>query len=210
MATNAEYLRGVPIFRQIADRSLARFAESCTRMQLEPEQVLIEEGDAGFAMYVVVSGRVRIERLTASGEVQVLGVRGTGEVIGEMSLIDGRPREARVIAISRCKLLVLHHAQFAELIQQEPSASLAIMQSLSLRLREADNVLLSLRSQEVHERLLEYLKRNAVEGFVILSMTQTALAEHLGCKRETVSRAFTFLEKEGLIQRESRSSVRLV
>lgn len=205
MPTNAEYLREVPLFSRLGNASLERFAQSCTRFKLDPDETLIEEGDSASAMYILISGRVRVERITPSAETQVLGIRGPGEVIGEMSLIDGRPREARVVASTGCKFLVLHRASFSELIRSEPTAALAVMESLSLRLREADSILLSMRSHEVHERLLDFLRRHAdSSGNLTLNLTQSALADHLGCSRESVSRAFAFLASNNDISRHGK------
>lgn len=209
MATNADYLRKVTIFRDVAAADLESFADACVRKRLEPGEALTLEGAEGSALYVLLSGKVRIEKSSTTGP-QVLGERGPGEVIGEMALIDGLPRSARAEAVTECKLLVLYQADFQRLVLKQPTASLAIMRTLSMRLREVGDTLVARQSQEVHERLLVYLSQHCDEsGTVDLNVSQSKVAESLGCARETVSRAFSVLAKSGAIVQLRRGVYRV-
>ena len=210
MATNAEFLERVPLFAKLGSTRLGAFADACVRAKLEPGEFLFHEGDPGGALYVIVGGRLRIERLSESGEGQVLGVRGAGEFIGEMSLLDGSPRSATAVAETACRLLVLQKGDFERLILEEPSASLAIMQGMARRIREAAERLVDLRGKEVWERLLDYLAAEANEdGVCDLPGTQAMLAEHLGCTREAANRAMRRLEAEGRVERLGRRGFRV-
>lgn len=211
MTTNADLLSNVPLFRRLSRGSLATFGQACVRLKAEPGQVLFHEGDPGGALYVIVGGRVRIERLSSSGDAQVLGIRGQGEFIGEMSLIDGAPRSATAVAQSRLKLLVLQRSDFERLILEEPSASLAIMQAMSTRIREAASALLDMRSREVWERLHAFLTKEADDdGLVSISGSQTNLAGQLGCTREAVSRALSRLIADGKLVRLATREFKLI
>lgn len=211
MATNAEYLRLVKLFEGLEPERLNIFAAACTRRQLTRSEILFFEGEPGAELYVLVSGKVRIEKVSSSGEVQVIAVRGPGEVIGEMALIDEKPRSAQATAQTKVKMLVLSKSNFQKAVLQEPTVTFAIMQTLSHRLRDAADLLLDVRVKDVSERLLDYLIKEAdSEGNVRLGITQTALAEQLGCTREAINRALKSLEERSQIRRVNREHLILM
>ena len=202
MRDNSELLAAATIFRNLGKGVLGELANVCVRKQLTRGEMLFAEGDEGGALYVIVSGRIRIERIGAEGATHVLGVRAAGEAIGEMSLIDALPRSAQAVAATNCKLLVLYRAAFEQFVLTQPSASLAIMQAMSKRIREAAQMLVDFRSKEVPDRLLDYLRSECdADRWVQLQSSQAALAEVLGCTREAVNRAFGDLEGRGVIVR---------
>ena len=210
VATNAEYLGKVRLFERLEEDKVEAFAALCRRKQLEKGEVLFLEGEIPDALYVIVSGRIRIERISPNGIAQVLATRNAGEAIGEMGLIDGKPRSAQAVAQTKVKLLCLSKDDFHRQALTESAVCFAMMQTLCFRLREAAQVLLDARSKAVHERLFDYLKSiEDDEGWAKLEVTQTALSEVLGCTREAVNRAFAQLESEGTIQRTSRSLIKL-
>jgi CRP/FNR family cyclic AMP-dependent transcriptional regulator len=205
VASNSEYVGRVPIFRGLNKKQLDAFGEACQRRALNKHEILFHEGEAGGALYVIVAGRLRVEKLGEDGEMHVLGMRTPGDVIGEMSLVDAMPRSAQIVAASACKLLVLYQQDFERLILQEPTASLAIMQALSKKVREASDLLTDHRSKAVGDRLRDYLRREADEsGRVDLGVSQSELAELLGCTREAVNRALQSLAGDGSIVRDGR------
>lgn len=202
MHDNAELLHSATIFQNLGRAALNDLASVCVRKKLARGEMLFGEGDEGGALYVIVSGRVYIQRIGASGATHLLGTRVAGEAIGEMSLVDALPRSAQAVAATNCRLLVLYRAAFEQFVLSQPAASLGIMQAMSKRIREAAQMLVDLRSKEVPDRLLDYLRAESdVEGWLRLQMSQTTLAEMLGCSREAVNRALGELEGMGLIVR---------
>ncbi len=100
-------------------------------------ELLLREGESGDFMYLLISGRV----LAYSGDLHapmILGIRGPGEFIGEMSMIDGEPRSATVVAIEPVRALRIDHAGLDTMLQQVPDLNRRLMQILSLRLRQAE------------------------------------------------------------------------
>ena len=103
-----------------------------------PGEVLFQEGDAGDAMYLLRSGRAAVIK----GEFEqpiILGYRGPGEIIGEMALLEQRPRSASIIAVDDVRALKIKRRNFQELLSYKPEISLSVMATLSSRLRAADN-----------------------------------------------------------------------
>lgn len=93
-----------------------------------------EEGAPGEEGFLLLEGRVEVRR-----EGDKLADRGRGTFIGEMSLIDGEPRSATVIASEECRLLVMHRRDFMSLLDRVPGVERKLLVELARRLREADS-----------------------------------------------------------------------
>jgi len=96
-------------------------------------QTIFQEGQPGEAMYVVIEGEVDI---VVRGKV--INVIGPGELLGEMALIDTKPRSATALAKTDCKLVPINERRFAFLIQQTPHFALQVMRVMADRLRRMD------------------------------------------------------------------------
>ena len=133
-----EGLRFLPALRRLTDRELTKVARGVTPRSAEPGQVLVREGDAGRDVFVIAEG---VARVTVAG--QTLCELQPGEIMGEMAMLDGRPRTATVTALTRMTLLPIgppHFYCFAGL----PPVALAVLKSLTDRLRVADERLAAL------------------------------------------------------------------
>ena len=198
MKSNCDYLKRVGIFKDVGDLFLESVSNVCARKKLSSGEVLFFEGEQGGALYVVLSGSVRIERISQRGELVVLAVRGAGEVIGEMSLLDGQVRSAQATAVSDCRLLVIYQSDFQEVVLRSPEVSLAIMRQLSLRIRESGDLVLDQKLKLATERTHDYLVANCREDDeVFLFQPQHVIAELIGCSRETLCRSLNELVKQG-------------
>lgn len=100
-------------------------------------EMLIRQGESGDFMYLILSGRV----LAFAGDLRtpmILGIRGPGEFIGDMSMIDRQPRSATVVAIEPVRALYIEREAFETMLKLVPEINLCLMQALSLRLRQAE------------------------------------------------------------------------
>ena len=101
------------------------------------DEVIFEEGTRGREMYIVNSGKVRITKKDHSGKDRTLSVLETGEIFGEMALIDKGPRSATTIAVEDdTELIALDRARFMYLLRYEPEFGIIILETLSQRVRE--------------------------------------------------------------------------
>jgi CRP/FNR family transcriptional regulator, cyclic AMP receptor protein len=96
-------------------------------------ETIFQEGEYGTKMYVVKEGEVEL-----SVRGKIIGELGTGSILGEMALIDRKPRSASARAKSRCELIPIDQEQFLALVRQNPSFSLDVMRVLAERLRSMD------------------------------------------------------------------------
>lgn len=124
------HLRTVSIFDQVPDRLLANVASVLETAEFLPDVPIFQKGDPGDAMYLIVSGSVRIEDDGYEVDTQT-----EGTVFGEMALLDGEPRSASAIAAEETLLLRLPQDDFQELLEDHGEIALGIIRVLSARLR---------------------------------------------------------------------------
>jgi hypothetical protein len=124
-------LRSVSIFAQTPDAVLAELAEALCQRRAARGEVLIHQGELDEAMYLIISGQVRVHE----GDLTI-AERGPGEIIGEMAVLDPAPRSASVTALSDCEFFVLERATFYEVIAAQPEVVHGVLRVLVGRLRE--------------------------------------------------------------------------
>lgn len=183
------------------------------QMRVRKGQVLLAVGLPANDVYLVIEGCVSVSLISAQGRETVLRAIGPGEMFGELAAIDGEPRSADVVAAESSSLLVIPGATFVDLIGREPVLSLWLARYLAHQVRYLTNRIYELSTMGVGPRLQAELLRLAgepdVKGAAAISRvpTQAELAARIGTNRETVTREFSLLVKEGLVVREGRRIV---
>ena len=129
---------GSPFLRLLATAGREQLSKLITEKTYTPGDIIFKEGDIGQAMYIIWSGRVAIVKGNLDAPT-VLGHRGVGEIIGEMGLLENRPRSATVVAIEDVRALSLTRQDFETLLRENPSVGLSMLSTLSARLRAADD-----------------------------------------------------------------------
>jgi CRP-like cAMP-binding protein len=145
------FLKGVSFFESMSIerlRILSSVSEVCT---YDEGEMIFAEGDTGDALYVVVSGRISIEREgKSSGSVVCLATLSSGQYFGEMSIFDEESRSASAVALEPTLLLRLRRAPLLALVHENPGLSLELIRVLSRRLREADRRLIEVARAAAH------------------------------------------------------------
>lgn len=183
------------------------------QMRVRKGQVLLAVGLPANDVYVVLEGSVSVSLVSAQGRETVLRAIGAREMFGELAAIDGEPRSADVVAVENSTLLVIPGPTFAGLLGVEPVLSLWLARYLSHQVRYLTNRIYELSTMGVGPRLQAELLRLAGEpdqaGAATINRipTQAELAARIGTNRETVTREFSLLIKEGLVMREGRRIV---
>jgi signal transduction histidine kinase len=137
---NVDYVRQLPLFASVDRHDLDWLFSMAEPIEISAGQVLIREGDPGGSLYLVLDGEFEFTKRSGDREV-VLAVRGAGEVIGEMSLLDQSPRSATARATRDSHLLMIKQDAFRELLSKSPSATLAILHTVTSRLRNTEVML---------------------------------------------------------------------
>ena len=125
------FIRRVPIFEELRDDFLMRFAPVMDEVHFDAGYTIITEGQEGRAMYIIVSGQVSVH---LSGQ-QVAQFQ-PGDCFGEMSVFDAEPRSASVTTLAPCDCLVLTQQQLYDAIDETPGIAVNIIRLLSRRIRE--------------------------------------------------------------------------
>jgi CRP-like cAMP-binding protein len=138
MSAVADHLRRVPLFEGMTDSAIAAVAAIAVETAYSDRQTIVTEGAAGDAFYVITAGQVRITREGA--EIASLEA---GSFLGEVSLLDGRPRTASATAVGPVETLVIDREAFLRLLDDRPAVRLSVLMALTARIRrdERDEVL---------------------------------------------------------------------
>ena len=194
--------------------ALSALASKMRQLKVARNSVVFSHQDEGDALYLVVEGRVRVHLHDEDGRELILADLGPSAVFGEMSLLDDCPRSATVTASEPCLLATLSRSGMMEVIQEHPDVAMALLQMLSRRLREADQVIFDLALRDVVERLARLLLSSArphptdPEWMVVEGLpSQSEIAARVGASRETISRTFAHFRRIGLLNTENRATI---
>jgi CRP/FNR family transcriptional regulator, cyclic AMP receptor protein len=123
-------LGATPLFADCGGEAMARIADRAIEVTFEPDHVIARQGEIGTGFFVVVDGGVRVIR-----DGTVIARLGPGEFFGELSILDGLPRVAQVVAEGKTTCIALASWEFEAVVREEPEVALAVMRVLARRLR---------------------------------------------------------------------------
>lgn len=129
-------LRNVSFFQNLRLDQLRSLARGCTELSAQAGEVIIQQGAVGDGLYIVIEGRVQIQRHIDGGDKVVsLGMYGPAEAFGEISLLDGEPRTADVIAETAVFLLSIHRDALQLALEDDPNIAMTMLRIMAQRLR---------------------------------------------------------------------------
>jgi CRP/FNR family cyclic AMP-dependent transcriptional regulator len=174
-------------------------------------EIIRRRGDPGTSMVIIVSGRVRISLISEDGREVTLTVLGPGEVLGEMTLLDGGECSADATAQEDCVLLALERTQFLRLLRSNSDLCLHLMSVLCQRLRRSNAALEDMALLDLSTRLGRLLLRlcndygvAAQKGTRIeVKLSQKDLSSLAGASREKVNKQLRQWEQEGIIGKDN-------
>jgi CRP/FNR family transcriptional regulator, cyclic AMP receptor protein len=181
-------------------------------VQLRSDEVLFVAGDAGDGCYRVRDGLLKVTMVSRSGSERILAFLGAGHIVGELSIIDGLPRSATVMAVRPTNLTFLSRAAFEEFAGKHPEIYKALVTLLAARLRETDSTIavgsfLPVRGRVASTllELAEHFGQDVGSGRIVIrqKIGQGDLAAMAGIARENVSRILNDWQRRKLISRLS-------
>jgi CRP/FNR family cyclic AMP-dependent transcriptional regulator len=156
MPASPEFLKDVPLFRELDANERAVLAAQAEELHWPAQTRIFSRGDAGDSFFVVTHGQVELSVESTTGERRVLGTASRGEFFGELSLLDSGPRSADAIALEDSVAVEIDRSDLTELFRLHPGAALDVLSVTGKRLRETNRALLSSvgtsPNQEVEER----------------------------------------------------------
>ncbi len=169
--------------------------------------VLINEGDLGDALYVILAGRVKVFSSNEAGREFVIDFHGAGEYVGEMTL-DGEPRSASVMTVEPTTCAVVNRAQLRDFILAHPDFAMHLIERLIHRVRVTTGNLKSLALSDVYGRLVRLLNALAqdVDGRQVVpeKLTQQDIADRVGASRDMIGKLMKDLVAGGYLGVEER------
>jgi CRP-like cAMP-binding protein len=196
-------IAGMPLFTGLSKAQYEALARICVRRSCRKGERIFSEGDEGTGFYMVVTGRVKIFKVSIEGKEQILHLFGPGESFGEVSVFTGQGFPADAVTAVQTVLLFFPRLAFSALIQKDPTLALNMLAQLSGRLRQFAGLIEDLSLKEVPGRLAKYmlyLSGGNGDGEVALDVSKGQLASLLGTIPETLSRILARMHRQGLIR----------
>ncbi|MEC4685886.1 MAG: Crp/Fnr family transcriptional regulator [Nitrospirota bacterium] len=202
-----KFLKEIPAFRNLSDKRVEQIINDFTIRTFHAGETVFYQTDKSTDMYIILEGKVKVTLLSEEGDEFVLTDLNQGDFFGEMSLIDGNPRSASVIAEEDSTFAVLERNRFLDAIKEDPEIAIDLLKSLVQRLRNATEREESLAFLAVHQRLVKlFMKLIKDEGkkkkngfYLIKKRTHKEIAERIGASRESISKVVKRLVSGNLI-----------
>ena len=185
------------LLAELPDRLLARLLVKARPVNLAADKILFVAGDPGDGCYRVNEGLLKVSIASPTGAERILAILGPGSIVGDMAMIDGRPRSASVSALRDCKLSFVGRAAFEAFAAKQPEIHKYLLALLAERLRKTDQLVaagsfLPLKGR-VARALLDLAKafgHDVGGGRVVIQqkINQSDVAAMAGIARENVSR----------------------
>jgi CRP/FNR family transcriptional regulator, dissimilatory nitrate respiration regulator len=202
-------ISNIPLFSGFSENYLKEIENIAVEKKFSRGEIIFSEGDNGNGFYVVVDGQVKIHKASFDGKEKILHIFGPGEPFGEVPVFTGRAFPANAEALSKSRLIFFPKDAFVGLIMKNPSLALSMLGVLSMRLREFTIQIEHLALKEVPGRIASYLLYVSGEqessNRVELEISKGQLASLLGTIPETLSRIFSKMSSQGLIEVEGRT-----
>ena len=203
----------IPLFEGLPDAQHEALAAIARARSYKKGDAVFSEGDEGAGFFAVVSGRIKIYKLSPEGKEQILHFFEKGEVFGEVAVFTGRGYPANAEADEKSSALFFPRRDFVHLIKGDPSLALNMLAVMSRRLHQFADLVEDLSLREVPSRLAAHLiyLSNLQDGSddLNLQITKGQLAALLGTIPETLSRILRKMARRKLIQTD-RSSIRIL
>ena len=202
-----ELLKQNPLFSGLDEKGLHKVEGITNLKAIKKGTILFSQGDEAHGFYLVVSGKIKIYRLSPQGQEYVMRIVGPGDTIAEAAVFSGKNYPAAAAAIEDSSLYYLSKADFLALIQESPQLALNMMTGLSLLLRQLAQQVEDLSLKEVSARLARFLLEEAERLSAIppngmripLSLKKSLLASRLGTIGETLSRTLAKMKQKEVI-----------
>ena len=209
-------LAAIPFFAGLDRDALERLTGSMRSRRFRRGEVIFHLGDPGDALFVIMSGDVKISLPSETGEEAILATLGSGAVFGELALLDGAPRSASATALTATETVVLPRDRFRELIATEAGVRDALLASIAGELRRLTTHVEELHFLDITGRLAARLVRLAQDGGTRTAdggirlrknLTQGDLAAMVGCTRQSVNKLLGQFTDDGMIRLEREGIV---
>jgi CRP/FNR family cyclic AMP-dependent transcriptional regulator len=216
-------LRSHSLFREFPPAIIEHFGTCMTRRSVRRGATIFTRGDPGTGLMAVLCGSVKISVLTGDGQEAVFNIINSGQVFGEIALLDGQPRTADAVAMTDCELMVIDRCDFIRFLRRDPDVALKCIEILCARIRRTSDQVESLMYVSFPVRLAKALLQLAGgdEASGVLRkvrITQQELGNIIGMSREGTNKQlrawetckWVRLERGGIALTNAEALVKLI
>lgn len=204
---SVELLRRCPLFAGLRDEDLKRIRAIANSRQVGKREILFSDGEEAKGFYVILSGKIKLYKISPEGKEQILHVVSAPDAFAEAALFLEGSYPAFAEALIDSQLLFFPKRDFIQLIERNPKLSINMIVSLSHFLRKFASLIEELSLKEVSSRIAKYLidlsmklsKEGKSPKEVELDLSKTQLASKLGTISETLSRTLAKMKAKGMI-----------
>jgi CRP-like cAMP-binding protein len=205
---STDLLKRCPLFAGLKEEDLKRIRAIASLRQIGKKEILFSDGEAAKGFYVILSGKVKLYKVSPEGKEQILHVVSAPDAFAEAALFLEGTYPAFGEALTDCQLLFFPKRDFLQLIEKNPQLSINMIVTLSHYLKRFAGLIEELSLKEVSSRIAKYLvdlslklsKEGKSSKEVELDLSKTQLALKLGTISETLSRTLAKMKTKGIIE----------
>ena len=195
------------LLEKLDDAALDRLLAVASERRFTNGQVIFQKGDPGSSMMAVLEGRVRISAYSEDGREIILNMVESGQIFGEIALLDGKQRSADATAMGKTQLLILDRRDFLPFLEDNPKIAVQLIEVLCSRLRRTSEMVESIAFLDFGARLArllvqmsEHYGKETESGLLIdIKISQADLGNLIASTRESVNRQLSTWTQEGVI-----------
>jgi CRP-like cAMP-binding protein len=200
-------LSGHPVLGLLEAQELDHVLRFTVEKRYAAGEVIFCKGDPGSSLMVIVGGQIKISVSAPDGKEAVLAVLEAGDILGEMAILENKPRSADAVVLAPCEVLILHQRDFIPFLERNPQVAIRLLGLLSERLRRTSALVEGRMLRHLPERLARALLDLCESGgaeclpgaHVELPIRQKVFASLLGTSRETLNKQLHAWQSDGLI-----------
>jgi CRP-like cAMP-binding protein len=211
---NIDLLRGIALFADLPDDRLSRINELCRWQDFQAGQQIIDHLDRTTDCFLIASGSVRAIVNSVTGKEIAFRDCSAGEVVGELSALDGRPRSASVTALSDARIARLSSAHLWDILRHHPEAAAALIRKLIALVRDLSDRVVAISAMPVGPRVQAEVLRIALavgvvenRAVILSAPTHDEIASRVAARREAVTREMSRMAEAGVISRRGRELI---
>jgi CRP-like cAMP-binding protein len=202
-----EVLRKYPIFADLEPDAFDQLCRYAKLSSLKRGATIFSKGDPGNSLVAVISGTVKISTSSADGRSAILNLIGSGEVFGEVALLDGLERTADATANSDCEIFVIDRREFIPFLRSQPAMAMKFIELLCARVRWTSEQVEHVMLQDLPGRLASALFRLTEKHHPSMSghtipVTQQQISEMVGMSRESINKQLRAWEERNWVRLE--------
>ena len=204
-----KFLSAHPFFKGLNPELIDQVGSHAITRVVKAGTVIYGKGDPGDSLFAVITGIVQISVPSVEGKDTVFAQLAAGEIVGEIALLDGRPRSADVAAVTDCELMVINRRDFVPLIHDHPELAFRLIDILCEKLRRTNDQVERVTFLDLPTRLakvLIQLVQSSPEGRKI-SLTQRAIGQMIGMSRESTNKQLRNWEERNWVRLDRGSIV---